>query len=265
VGDDLTPAPWRIAAASVQGRDHIRSGLPCQDAHRAVIVDDGRGRPALVLVVSDGAGSAPHSDVGSRVTADAFATLCEAHLRESPTPAAWTRVDAEAIVAGIQRSLDDAAAELEVERRQLAATLVGAVVTADGAAFLQIGDGAMVTPSEDDDGWMWIHWPQQGEFANTTFFVTQDADVHQLQFDTTVRRIDSIALFTDGLQSLVLVYADQTVHGSFFDRMVVPVRQSIVDGIDARLSEQLGAYLCSNAVASRSYDDITLVVAARAT
>ena len=55
---------WRVAAASAIGTSHVASGTKCQDAH-GFGVFDASGENILILVVSDGAGSAKHSEDGS--------------------------------------------------------------------------------------------------------------------------------------------------------------------------------------------------------
>ena len=46
--------------------------------------------------------------------------------------------------------------------------------------------------------------PQQGQFANETFFVTDDDATNVWQFVYIEKAIDEIALFTDGIQYLVI-------------------------------------------------------------
>ena len=62
------PGPWPfVAGASVQGRDHRVVGRENQDAFCARVGADGQ---ALVLAVSDGAGSQPRSALGSHIAVD---------------------------------------------------------------------------------------------------------------------------------------------------------------------------------------------------
>ena len=77
---------WRFAAASVLGTSHLRHGLPCQDSHACRAVTDGDGRTALVLAVSDGAGSAARAEEGSAIACEILVRAVEARL-------AATRVD----------------------------------------------------------------------------------------------------------------------------------------------------------------------------
>jgi hypothetical protein len=145
--------------------------------------------------------------------------------------------------------------------RDYACTLIAAVIADDVCAVFQIGDGAAVVP--DADGWCWIHWPQHGEYSNTTFFVTDDGAQDNLAFDLCPFRVDEIALFTDGIENLVLEKATKGVFARFFDGMMPAVRALKAPGLDAALSGSLGNYLASPAVCARTDDDKTLVLATR--
>ena len=62
-------------------------------------------------------------------------------------------------------------------------TLIAAIVGNDAAAFAQIADGAIVVSHGEADGWSWVFWPQHGEFANQTNFITQDNALEVLEFE----------------------------------------------------------------------------------
>ena len=102
-----------------------------------------------------------------------------------------------------------------------------------------------------------------GEFANTTYFATEDYAADHLAFEKTAGRIDEVALFSDGIEPLVLHYATKSVHAPFFDRMFPAVRGLGPPGRDAALSDALAAYLDSPAICERTDDDKTLILASR--
>src|SRR6478735_10803562 len=62
---------WLTAKASAVGAGHVRTDTPCQDACALEISDDGEW---VVVVVSDGAGTASRSDEGSSRVASFFST-----------------------------------------------------------------------------------------------------------------------------------------------------------------------------------------------
>ena len=141
-------------------------------------------------------------------------------------------------------------------------SLLVAVIGKEAAAFLQIGDGAMVATDETGE-WSWIHWPQRGDYANSTFFVTESDASDQMAFDLVRLSINDVAVFTDGIEPLVLHYATKTVHSPFFDAMFAPVRASNAAGLDESLSAGLERYLAAPRVCERTNDDKTLILAAR--
>jgi len=254
--------PWRIAMASSTGTAHIAAGQRCQDAHRHLETMDAEGQSVLVLAASDGAGSAEQAEVGAMLACDTFVRLVSTYLEQGGTVEAIGRPLAKRWIAGILYRL-----ELQTRQRgggllrDYACTLLAAVIGVRGAAFLQIGDGAMVVSA--GDGWQHVFWPQHGEFANTTTFITLDHAAEAMDFETRRTPIEEIALFTDGLESLVLHKASRTVHGPFFDSMFASVRKSAASGVDAGLSRALGDYLSSPRINERTDDDKTLILASR--
>src|SRR6185436_9273324 len=81
----MTPL-WRLLGASVTGTSHLKSGLPCQDAHACRALPGG-----VILAVADGAGSAERSAEGARCAADSVLTALEASLADGwpADPSPW--------------------------------------------------------------------------------------------------------------------------------------------------------------------------------
>lgn len=254
--------PWRIAAASVVGTSHLKTGQPCQDSSRAMLVDAGVNS-ALICAVSDGAGSAAHSEIGSRVAAATATLLIENYLKTGQEINAIQRETALSWLAQIQSTLSNLASEANAPSREFACTLLVAVIGTDRAAFFQVGDGAMVVSEGGDDGWAYVFWPQHGEYINTTNFITSTNAADVMEFTSVQRRIESIAAFSDGIESLVLHYATKTVHDRFFNLMIEPVMQAVPEGLDVRLSESLARYLGSDKICDRTDDDKSLILATR--
>jgi serine/threonine protein phosphatase PrpC len=226
----MVAAPWRIAMASAVGTAHVAAAQRCQDAHGHLEAVDGDGQPVLVLAASDGAGSAERAEIGARLACDTFVRLVAAYLEQGGTVEAIGRPLAERWITGILYRLELQTRQTRALVRDYACTLLAAVVGAKGSAFLQIGDGAMVIA--DGGCWRHVFWPQHGEFANTTTFITSDGAAQAMDFESRRAQIDEIALFTDGLESLVLHKASRTVHGPFFDSMFASVRKSASSGVD---------------------------------
>src|SRR5678815_3100812 len=71
---------WRIASACVVGSAHGRTETPCQDAASHSVIEDSGG--ALILVVSDGAGSATMGGEGARLACEHFVTCISSSLKK---------------------------------------------------------------------------------------------------------------------------------------------------------------------------------------
>lgn len=258
----MAPRSWRIAAASAIGTSHVATGLPCQDfAHCAVI--DTAGGPTLVSVVCDGAGSAAHSEVGAWLAASTFAELVDLHFEAGGSIADLTKDQAREWVRLVADALEVRAKESGHSLRDYACTLLAAIVGTRDAAFLQVGDGAIVVSHGEEDGWSYVFWPQHGEYANTTNFVVSANALEVVEFEVAPRRIDELAMFSDGIENLVLHQVTQTVHGRFFDQMMPPVRKAAAPGLDAKLSDGLRSYLGSPRICERTDDDKSLILASR--
>ncbi len=150
-----------------------------------------------------------------------------------------------------------AASNRNVERRQLAATLVLLAVCGDEALCLHIGDGAVV--ARKGSQWETVSTPESGEFASTTFFVTDDpeARLRARRIDT---GYDAFALFSDGIESVALEQATLAPSPRFFEPMLRPIDQASEQGRLGALSGALGRYLDSKAVCDRTDDDKTLIL-----
>lgn len=257
----MTPN-WRLAAASAVGTSHMATGLPCQDslAHAVIeTLDD----TVLVAVVCDGAGSAAHSDVGSWLAAKTFIECIEVFLSDGGELAALNRSVVAGWMAQVRAALEATAKDSGHAARDYACTLLAALAGSTMTAFVQVGDGAIVVSHGEEDGWSYVFWPQHGEYANTTNFVVAPNVEDVMDFELAPRRIDEFAIFSDGIEKLVLHDATRTVHDSFFRNMFPPVRKLGAPGLDAELSKGLERYLSSPVICERTDDDKTLVLASR--
>jgi hypothetical protein len=254
--------PWRIVGASVVGSSHISGGLPCQDFSLHALLEAPEGQ-VLVVAVSDGAGSAQEAAVASCTACHTLVALARAFVAEGGCVSALDRMQVERWIANIADTLAQKAEKSGYHIREYACTLLAAVIADDAAVFLQIGDGAIVTSQGEDDGWSWVFWPQHGEFANTTNFVVSENALRVLEVERAPRSIDEIALFTDGIENLVLHRGTKTVHDPFFNSLLKPIRALAAVGYDEGLSEKLKAHLSSPSFSERTDDDRTLLIASR--
>lgn len=252
---------WRAVGISVAGTSHAKTMLPCQDSHRLEIVDC--FGQVVIMIASDGAGSASRSEQGSGLACERVLADVRKFLESGARLSDVTREKAREWVENAFVVIDDAAMQAELPVREFACTLLVALISDEHSVFLQIGDGAIVFWPRGDDDWCVMSWPQHGEYINTTVFMTDAAARDRFEFCSRADMVDEVAVFTDGIEALVLHYATHTVHSPFFDSIFPAVRSLQVSGISALLASQLGAYLDSPAICDRTDDDKTLLLASR--
>jgi hypothetical protein len=255
-------AAWRYAYASVAGTSHDKSGAPCQDAGACRIVEGNGGGAVLLAMASDGAGSARRSEEGACLAValflDDFGAACRAHgiaAIDRPFILAW--------LAKLRRKIAARAARAGIRAGDYACTALAAVIAADRAVFFQIGDGAIVVSRRHGLGeYDWVFWPQHGEFANTTNFVTQRDAARALEIEIRHGPIEEVALFTDGIERLVLDLGAKTAHAPFF-RPLFRWLAATKPPETGETSPALVQYLASKQVCDRTDDDKTLIMATR--
>ena len=238
---------WKLVDGYVRGTSHVQTGQPCQDYCAGTTTGE-----TAIAVCSDGAGSAEYSHVGSKAAVEQF--LDEMTQLESiPTReqmVSW-------VDAARERVLHEAESQAATPR-QLACTFLAAIVGDEWAAFAQIGDGVIVF--DGPDGYELAFWPDNGEYANTTRFLTYDDYQRHLRVEILQRRISEFALLTDGLQMLALDYGEARVHDRFFRPLFSTVRNGPDEQI---LKTALLEFMGSKRVNERTDDDKTLILATR--
>jgi hypothetical protein len=247
---------WTWAAATCRGTSHERAGTPCQDVSRALLM--GRRKSVFAAVVSDGAGSAHFGGQGAAVTCRTIVSSARRHFAKSsvaPTDEAlWFWIDE------ARDRINTAAARRDTNARQFACTLVAVFAMRDSTLILHVGDGAAVLRQGRD--WVSPSWPANGEYASTTFFVTEEP-MPQLRITRLDQPADAVAVFTDGIERLTLNFAEERPHAPFFDAMFQPILRSEAAGKSSALTASLTRYLNGSAVNERTDDDKTLILAVR--
>jgi hypothetical protein len=270
MGRDLMRRPrWRTLAASVAGTSHAGAGEPCADACAVRALRVSGGGTLLVAVAADGAGSSERAPEGARLACSAILDQAErwtkrrsggGSKRTARGLSAFGREDVLGWTDAARQRIAAAARAEGVPARLFSCTLLVALVDTKKAVFFQVGDGAIVY-RRSDGVYRPALWPQIGEYANCTWFVTDD-DLASRVESTAVDGVHEIALLTDGLQGLALRFLGREAHGPFFEPMFARLRRERGRG-RTRLHRELRAFLESPAVNLRTDDDKTLVLATR--
>jgi hypothetical protein len=262
MGFRMSLGGWRYVAASVIGTSHEKTGGACQDANDCQIYASPAGEQVLAAAAADGAGSAISGGEGAAITCRALLGLMIEHLESGRTVEQITADTVKSWITTLQNLLDEEARAVSRERRDFACTILGVVVGESRAACLQVGDGVIVLHDSQEHAYAHVFWPDRGEYANTTHFVTEDDAIEHLQFESINRRVLEAALLTDGLQTIALNYQLRTAHEPFFNGLFAPLRTA-EEGCSRELSESLAAFLSSPRVNEKTDDDKTLVLASR--
>lgn len=250
---------WAVISASVTGTSHGASSTPCQD-YCSVLRSNLAGQDVLLIGISDGAGSASHSHLGSE---EAVHHLLKIVIRDDPDPATISANQIREWYNEVLGHLVEISENNSIALSDVACTLLLAVISPQGAVFAQVGDGAWVV---DQGGNLTVAaWPTVGEYANLTVFITskgalsadKNGNFANLSFRRYEGPIDAIAGFSDGLQSLVLDYLQKAPSEGFFRKIFDQLR-SVHD--EAAMIVPLHELLSSELINSRTDDDKTLVI-----
>lgn len=245
---------WNWARASCRGVSHVKQGTRRQDALSCLSATPS----TLIAVVADGAGSTSHGGEGASVTVRTIMCRALAHVRSTncipDDDAIWAWTDE------VRDRLARAAAERSIDRKAFAATLVGVISTGESTVVFHVGDGAAVGRNPATGAWEALSWPEHGEYASTTYFMTDDPGI-RLRIRRIETTLNAVVVFSDGIERLALSFADSAPHEPFFKGIVKAVEDSNATGCDLELSQKLARYLDSPLINERTDDDKSLIIA----
>jgi Protein phosphatase 2C len=247
---------WRWIAAKRRGSSHVRVGSRIQDAFVASTIP--RYPDVLSVIVSDGAGSASRGGEGASLVCRTLAT--EIRTSVALTGCLPTKADVSQWIEKARDRITAVAYRRELRPRDFAATMIVAISDSRSTRVAHIGDGSVVVKTKASQQWVATSWPDGGEFASTTFFIT-DGDSPKVTFVELDDEIDALVAFSDGMERLALDMQAKVAHAPFFDSVSRPLAASSTQGLNRTLSLQLNDFLGGPAVLSRTDDDKTLIVA----
>jgi hypothetical protein len=210
----------------------------------------------LCAIVCDGAGSAEHGGEGASVICRTMTEALRRHFTSSAALPAdediWSWVDT------ARDRLSVAADKRAKARRVFASTLVMVVAMRDSVLTVHVGDGAVVGRSSAAD-WSTLSPPENGEYASTTYFLTDDP-APRLRISRIPGIYTGLAVFSDGIENLVLDHKTSTPHVPFFQSMFAPLDSAISTGRSPQLSSALSTFLSGSRVCDKTDDDKTLIL-----
>jgi hypothetical protein len=247
---------WKVFAASAIGSQHRDAGAPCQDFAHWVVTEG-----VLVGIVCDGAGSAIEGHLGSEFLARTLAAQLSGSIA---TGGGQPRGDAPALRGQLLCAVERARAllgEMGVARgstlRDLACTLVGCIVAADGGCFFHIGDGFAIGMAED--GGTVLSRPENGEYSDETYFVSEENWKEHFRVTPigAVGRGALIGLMSDGAAPFVVDRARTGFYRPFID----PVKAFLAGAGEGDGCRALQALLGDERTHAITSDDKTLLLA----
>ncbi len=252
---------WRAIARSEVGTSHIKRSLLCDDDCLIAPYPLPDGGELLAVVVADGAGSAEHGGKGARVAIEAVAAALESHLVEPENTLDASL--AEILVTAAHDGIESRAASDNLQPRDFACTLLGVLAAPGlGTMTFQIGDGGIVL--DVGNGLELAVVPMAGEYANMTYFITQENFREVLTVRTFDAMATKIAAFTDGLQGIALNFATGAPHEPFFRPFFAKLESASDEDeeiLHDKLSLALARFLQGPQVNERTDDDKTLALA----
>ncbi|MCE7887676.1 MAG: protein phosphatase 2C domain-containing protein [Alphaproteobacteria bacterium PRO2] len=247
---------WRWALASQIGTSHTRLGTRKQDALKTFTLTDKKGSRVLCAMVCDGAGSAQYGGEGASLTCRLISQAVYQHFSNTDnipdTEAIWSWIDA------VRDCMEQAAKKREVARKGFACTLILLISRENKNMIVHIGDGAVV--GRDHAGeWTALSWPENGEYASSTYFITDDPKP-RVRIVENDQLYTAYALFSDGIEDMALNHKTMTAHAPFFTNMIRPLDNLSDEGKDRNLSAALASFLDSERVCERTDDDKSLIL-----
>lgn len=169
----------KSVAVAVMGLDHRANNVPCQDSVRSLYISNcERG-----IALSDGAGSARHSDVGSDIVVTQILHYVSKHFNQFEIDAQKCK---EQLIAAITREISVRCQGSATKLSDYAATAIFAYakITDGYVNFVigNLGDGLVIRSCK---GVAQLELgPENAEYANQTWFVTNKDAVSRFRIKT---------------------------------------------------------------------------------
>lgn len=267
-----------IISASVSGKGHLDSGIPCQDSNNW----EKLGKGWTILVTSDGAGSQENSHYGSSFVVKDIANVLKCDVAEklwfsrlqSPSAAEWR----EFIIICLRKTYENLkqyAKYNNFEFRTLACTISLALTKKDVVLTAHIGDGRACYQNQQEE-WFSMMQPFKGEEAGSTVFITTDWcwELPKECIETRIIESDikTIVLLTDGMEAYSFLcyvknenemYSDPNLpYVPFLDSNIRAIDSMINSGLNInKITKMWKEYLSSGKGMENEYDDKTMLIA----
>lgn len=182
---------WKMINYEVCGRGHLKTNIPCQD--KTLITNKGN---SYVIALADGAGSASHSHYGAQIVVNTISDFLINKFDELISNKNGVKVKGE-ILDVIRQALLQESKKRSCDIKELASTILAIAVKGDKFLIIHLGDG--VIGFVKDNILKVASKPENGEFSNSTIFVTSGNAINYLKlYKGKTDGISGFAIMSDG-------------------------------------------------------------------
>lgn len=275
---------WAVVGTSVIGNSHISMKLPCQDNCKYESLGDGWG----IAVISDGAGSAKRSEIGSKIVVERVVEHLKKLIEKEgwksknilPTDAIWMQ-QAYSVLNNVSKEIASFGKAKGIEYKDMSATVIALIHTPNGLLSVHIGDGR-AGYRDMNGGWKSVVTPHKGEEANQTIFITSEfwshpnyvmSDVFVPECVVIREPISAFTLMSDGCEHTTWLcnqfdektqkyYDPNTPYAEFFDGLCETILNFHKDNtpLDERTAKWEKFIVSGNKKFKIESDDKTLVL-----
>ena len=250
---------WRYASGQSTGSSHEKLGKPCQDRMACATAD---ADATLIAVVADGAGTAELAHIGAEIAVATVSSVAQLGVRAGRDD--YQDILREGAALARQR-LVEAAAERKADAARSRLHACWPSSSRRSAAARCRSATASSSSASNRSRWRWVFWPQKGEYANTTFFLSDEKALANAEVAALPDEVQDVALMSDGLEPLAVQFATRTAHEPFFRTVLAPLHAATRQRRSGGALDGPPTLLASPAVRSRTDDDASLVIATRRT
>ena len=181
----------KITGVSIIGKSHLKKNTPCQDNHSFM-----SGKDMGIAVVADGAGSKSHSHLGSKLLVNKLKKYVIKNFDEFYKCNYSEARDR--IMNFMISELKYKSSKLKISFESMATTILFVAIKKGKFIFGHIGDGMIVALKNNE--LITASAPENGEFANQTFFVHPKLMEKMKLGKGEIEGIGGFVLMTDGCE-----------------------------------------------------------------
>lgn len=231
------------------GKSHIKANMPCQDFCDYFTCDD-----FAIIALSDGAGSFKHSSFGSKLLVEQTIAL----FKEKHSLLFTQQAEAikDAVIAHLSQHLQAQAQVMQIDEKELSATLLFVCCYGDKFIYGHIGDGVICC--DLDGNLKVISKESKSGFKNETTFFRRNIDKRHfnLAIETLEKSMLSFYCFSDGLEPILIANKDSKL-APLLQKFSMWVNSFSVSLVEKNIALTLDNIAKNN---HNLHDDLSLVI-----